>query len=124
MKQRGIEWEEYDRAVRWMAMTMIITLTVTVLLTIFSLPFSFLLEHGISRENIQSVKMFLNEVFNRPTFFELVSQTFELTRIFNQSLDSYFAGNFSSFRAYIGRHFVPVSFSIKRARFGTPCNRP
>ena len=68
MKQRGVEWEEYDRAVRWMAMTMIITLTVTVLLTIFSLPFSFLLEHGISRENIQSVKMFLNEVFNRPTF--------------------------------------------------------
>ncbi|MBQ7659298.1 MAG: type IV secretory system conjugative DNA transfer family protein [Alphaproteobacteria bacterium] len=68
MKQRGVEWEEYDKAVRWMAMTMIITLTVTVLLTIFSLPFSFLLEHGISRENIQSVKMFLNEVFNRPTF--------------------------------------------------------
>ena len=59
MKQRGVEWEEYDKAVRWMAMTMIITITVTALLTIFSLPFSFLLERGISKENIQMVKMFL-----------------------------------------------------------------
>ena len=68
MKQRGVEWEEYDKAVRWMAMTMIITITVTAFLTIFSLPFSFLLEHGISRENMQSVKMFVREVFNRPSF--------------------------------------------------------
>ncbi|MBR6327508.1 MAG: hypothetical protein IKR60_01360, partial [Alphaproteobacteria bacterium] len=62
MKQRGVEWEEYDKAVRWMAMTMVITLSVTVFLTIFSLPFSFLLEHGISKENMQSVKMFVNAV--------------------------------------------------------------
>jgi len=68
MKQRGVEWEEYDKAVRWMAMTMIITITVTAFLTIFSLPLSFLLEHGISRENMQSVKMFVHEVFNRPSF--------------------------------------------------------
>ena len=68
MKQRGVEWEEYDKAVRWMAMTMIITITVTAFLTIFSLPLSFLLEHGISRENMQSVKMFVREVFNRPSF--------------------------------------------------------
>jgi len=68
MKQRGVEWEEYDKAVRWMAMTMIITMTVTVLLTIFSLPMSFLLEHGISKENMQSVKMFINAVFDHPTF--------------------------------------------------------
>ena len=68
MKQRGVEWEEYDKAVRWMAMTMIITLTITVFFTIFSLPLSFLLEHGISKENMQSVKMFVNTVFDHPTF--------------------------------------------------------
>ena len=69
MKQRGVEWEEYDKAVRWMFMTMILTLTVTALLTIFSLPFSYLLEKGISKENIQTVKQFLNHIFDHPTFF-------------------------------------------------------
>ena len=68
MKQRGVEWEEYDKAVRWMFMTMILTLTVTALFTIFSLPFSYLLEKGISKENIQTVKMFLDRVFDEPTF--------------------------------------------------------
>ncbi len=68
MKQRGVEWEEYDKAVRWMFMTMILTLVVTALFTIFSLPFSYLLEKGISKENIQTVKLFLNRVFDQPTF--------------------------------------------------------
>ena len=68
MKQRGVEWEEYDKAVRWMAMTMILTLTITILLTVFSLPLSFLLERGISKENMQSVKLFLHQVFTHPSF--------------------------------------------------------
>ncbi len=68
MKQRGVEWEEYDKAVRWMFMTMILTLAVTALLTIFSLPFSYLLEKGISKDSIQTVKQFLNHIFDHPTF--------------------------------------------------------
>ena len=63
MKERGVEWEEYDKAVRWMAMTMIITLLITFALTIFSLPLSYLIENGISRRTTDSVKLFLSEVF-------------------------------------------------------------
>ena len=68
MKQRGVEWEEYDKAVRWMAMTMIITITITSFLKIFSLPFSYLLEKGISKENIAMVKLFLSRTFEEPSF--------------------------------------------------------
>ena len=69
LRQRGVEWEEYDNAVRWMAVTMIITLIVTLILTIFSLPLAYLIEQGISKKTIESVKMFLNAIQDRPSFF-------------------------------------------------------
>ncbi len=68
LRQRGVEWEEYDNAVRWMAVTMIITLIVTLILTIFSLPLAYLIEQGISKKTIESVKMFLNAIQDRPSF--------------------------------------------------------
>lgn len=67
-KNRGDEWEEYDKAVRWMAITMLLTLVITVLLTVFSLPLAFLIENGISKKSIASVKMFLSVVGERPSF--------------------------------------------------------
>ena len=67
-RERGVEWEEYDNAVKWMAVTMIITLVVTLLLTVFSLPLAYLIEHGISKKTIASVKMFLSAVQERPSF--------------------------------------------------------
>ena len=67
-RQRGVEWEEYDNAVKWMAVTMIITLVITLLLTVFSLPLAFLIEHGISKKTMASVKMFLSAVQERPSF--------------------------------------------------------
>lgn len=67
-RERGVEWEEYDNAVKWMAMTMIITLVVTLILTVFSLPLAYLIEHGISKKTIASVKLFLNAIQDRPSF--------------------------------------------------------
>lgn len=68
LKERGVEWEEYDNAVKWMAMTLIITLVITLLLTIFSLPLAYLIEQGISKKTMESVKMFLQAIEQRPSF--------------------------------------------------------
>lgn len=67
-KQRGVEWEEYDNAVKWMAVTMIVTLAVTVLLTVFSLPLAYLVEHGISKKTVGTVKLFLSTIQTKPSF--------------------------------------------------------
>ncbi len=68
LRERGVEWEEYDNAVKWMAMTMIITFGITLVLIIFSLPLAFLIEHGISKKTIASVTMFLSAIQERPSF--------------------------------------------------------
>lgn len=67
-RERGVEWEEYDKAVKWMAMTMIITMAITLLLSLFSLPLAFLIENGISKKTISSVKMFLSAIQDHPSF--------------------------------------------------------
>ena len=38
MEKKGEEWEEYNNAVKWMMMTFIITLVVTLFLAIISMP--------------------------------------------------------------------------------------
>lgn len=68
LKERGVEWEEYDNAVKWMAMTLIITLVITLLLTIFSLPLAYLIEQGISKKTMESVKLFLQAIEQKPSF--------------------------------------------------------
>lgn len=67
-KQRGVEWEEYDNAVKWMAISMIITLVITIVLMIFSLPLAYLIEHGISKKTVSTVKMFLSAIQTHPAF--------------------------------------------------------
>lgn len=67
-KQRGVEWEEYDNAVKWMAVTMIVTLVITLLLLTFSLPLAYLVEHGISKKTVGTVKLFLSTIQTKPSF--------------------------------------------------------
>lgn len=67
-KDRGVEWEEYDNAVKWIAVSLIITLSITFILMIFSLPLAYLVEHGISKKTVATVKMFLSAIQNRPSF--------------------------------------------------------
>ena len=38
-ESRGEEWEEYDKAVKWMMVTFIVTLAVTIFFALFSLHF-------------------------------------------------------------------------------------
>ena len=38
LQKRGEEWEEYDHAVQWMSLTVIITLLVTIFLAVISMP--------------------------------------------------------------------------------------
>ena len=68
LRNRGTEWEEYDNAVKWMALTMLITLAITLVLTVFSLPLAFLIEKGISKNTITTVKAFLKAVQESPSF--------------------------------------------------------
>lgn len=67
-KERGVEWEEYDNAVKWMTMTLLITLVVTFILMVFSLPLAYLFEHGISKKTIATVKLFLSMIQTKPSF--------------------------------------------------------
>ena len=49
LQKRGEEWEEYDHAVQWMVMTVIISLVVTIALLILSLPLGYLIGSGIQK---------------------------------------------------------------------------
>ena len=57
-KERGKEWEEYDNAVRWMTLTVIISIAVFVALIYLSQPIAYLIQEGISKESIATVKNF------------------------------------------------------------------
>ena len=52
LQKRGEEWEEYDHAVQWMVMTVIISLVVTIALLILSLPLGYLIGSGISKDSM------------------------------------------------------------------------
>lgn len=68
MKKRGEEWEEYDHAVQWMALTIIITLLVTILFAAFSLPLGYLIGNGVSKESMTTVGKFLTKIVNDPAY--------------------------------------------------------
>ena len=68
MKTRGAEWEEYDHAVRWMSLTVIITLLVTIFLAVISMPIGYLMGNGISKETIANVQKFLGIVVSDPSY--------------------------------------------------------
>ncbi len=68
MKKRGEEWEEYDHAVQWMALTVIITLLVTILLAALSLPLGYLIGSGVSKESMTNVGKFLATIVGNPAY--------------------------------------------------------
>ena len=67
-KERGKEWEEYDNAVRWMTMTFLIALIVTILFIYLAQPLAFLLQKGISKENVDIAMKFIKKSFADPGF--------------------------------------------------------
>lgn len=67
LRERGEEWKEYDSAVRWMMITFIICLGLTILLFIFALPLSHLIGHGVSKESFADVNKFMSIILSKPS---------------------------------------------------------
>lgn len=68
LQKRGEEWEEYDHAVQWMSLTVIITLLVTIFLAVISMPLGYVIGNGISKESMDNVGKFMGMIFNDPSF--------------------------------------------------------
>ena len=68
MQKRGEEWEEYDNAVRWMVLTILISLAVTIVLAIISMPLGYLIGSGISKDTLNDVGKFISAIINNPNF--------------------------------------------------------
>lgn len=68
MSKRGEEWEEYDNAVRWMVITFLIAIGVTIVLALVAMPLGYLLGTGISKDSLNDVSRFFSTIFNKPNF--------------------------------------------------------
>ena len=63
---RGEEWKEYDKAVRWMTVTFLICLVLSIILFIFALPLSYLVGHGVSKSSTDVIQKFLALIARDP----------------------------------------------------------
>ncbi|MBQ8784444.1 MAG: type IV secretory system conjugative DNA transfer family protein [Alphaproteobacteria bacterium] len=68
LQKRGEEWEEYDHAVQWMSLTVIITLVATIVLAAISMPLGYLIGNGVSKESIETVGKFMTTILNDPGY--------------------------------------------------------
>lgn len=91
LQKRGEEWEEYDHAVQWMSLTVIITLLVTIFLAVISMPLGYIIGNGISKESMDIVGKFMGMIFNDP---------------------SYLFSRYWNWMRQIGNYHGPFSFSL------------
>lgn len=91
LQKRGEEWEEYDHAVQWMSLTVIITLLVTIFLAVISMPLGYVIGNGISKESMDNVGKFMGMIFNDP---------------------SYLFSRYRNWMRQIGNYHGPFSFSL------------
>lgn len=91
LQKRGEEWEEYDHAVQWMSLTVIITLLVTIFLAVISMPLGYVIGNGISKESMDNVGKFMGIIFNDP---------------------SYLFSRYWNWMRQIGNYHGPFSFSL------------
>ena len=90
LQKRGEEWEEYDHAVQWMSLTVIITLLV-IFLAVISMPLGYVIGNGISKESMDNVGKFMGMIFNDP---------------------SYLFSRYWNWMRQIGNYHGPFSFSL------------
>ena len=90
LQKRGEEWE-YDHAVQWMSLTVIITLLVTIFLAVISMPLGYVIGNGISKESMDNVGKFMGMIFNDP---------------------SYLFSRYWNWMRQIGNYHGPFSFSL------------
>lgn len=65
-KERGEEWKEYDKAVRWMTITFFILLAVSIVLFVCAMPLSYLVRHGVSKSSMDMVNKFFSVILSNP----------------------------------------------------------
>lgn len=68
LNKRGKEWEEYDNAVRWMVITVVLSVIVTIILALAAMPLGYLLGSGISKDTLNDVSKYFALVFERPSY--------------------------------------------------------
>lgn len=68
LNKRGEEWEEYDNAVRWMVLTVIISLAITIVLALVAMPLGYLVGSGISKTTLGDVSKYFSTVFENPGY--------------------------------------------------------
>ena len=68
LKKRGEEWEEYDNAVQWMVLTVVISLVLTIVLAIVALPLGYLVGTGISKDSMNEAWRFIQTIFADPAY--------------------------------------------------------
>lgn len=77
-KERGEEWKEYDKAVRWMTITFFICLAVSIVLFISAMPLSYLVRHGVSKQSMDMVSKFWDVILKNPDhLFNLYGKWFK-----------------------------------------------
>ena len=68
IEKEGEEWKEYNSAVRWMVITVSVSVVVTLFLALISMPLAYLIGNGISKESLDDVSKFFSLVFNKSGF--------------------------------------------------------
>ncbi|MBR1948611.1 MAG: hypothetical protein IKA30_02325, partial [Alphaproteobacteria bacterium] len=70
LEREGEEWQEYNSAVRWMVITSVLSILVTVFFAIFSMPIAYLIGNGISKESVDDVSKFLSFIIHKDGFLK------------------------------------------------------
>ena len=70
LEKEGEEWKEYNSAVRWMVITAVISVAITIFLIIFSIPLAYLVGNGISKESLADVSKFLSFIIHKNGFLQ------------------------------------------------------
>ena len=68
IEKKGEEWEEYNNAVKWMAVTVILSTLITIILALAAMPLGYLIGTGISKESLADVSRFFDLVLSKPGY--------------------------------------------------------
>ena len=68
LEKEGEEWKEYNNAVRWMVITVTISVLITILLALISMPLAYIIGNGISKESLNDVSKYFSLVFSKSGF--------------------------------------------------------
>ena len=67
----GSEWDEYNNAVKWVVLTIIITCALTAFLAVICMPLGYLIGSGISKDSLSVATRFIKVVFENPDYHDM-----------------------------------------------------